>query len=173
MIERQFKRRGRPPSKVTRTASRSQAFSPSPITEVDSSEDSEPSLSKSISPSDSLPSATEVKEYGKSGSTLIRSQRLELGNKVSQRKSHKPAKRLRIYDTTYLTFEHCQINYNTSVEFSKLFVPGSKDFTKFILKYNFKPIIFQGDGNCGYRTVSHYIYKTQDHWADVRDDRAE
>ncbi|MBW0502537.1 hypothetical protein O181_042252 [Austropuccinia psidii MF-1] len=62
IIESQSKRRGRPPSKVTRTTkSRSQSNFPSPIMEVDSSEDSEDSedsLSKSISSSDSLPSAT-------------------------------------------------------------------------------------------------------------------
>ncbi|MBW0474362.1 hypothetical protein O181_014077 [Austropuccinia psidii MF-1] len=44
---------------------------------------------------------------------------------------------------------------------------------KFILKYTFKAINVQGDGNCGYKTVSHYIYKTQDQWADVRGDLAE
>ncbi|MBW0564472.1 hypothetical protein O181_104187 [Austropuccinia psidii MF-1] len=44
IIESQSKRRGRPPSKVTSTeTSRSQFFSPSPIMEVDSSEDSEES----------------------------------------------------------------------------------------------------------------------------------
>ncbi|MBW0590988.1 hypothetical protein O181_130703 [Austropuccinia psidii MF-1] len=66
IIERQSKRRGRPPSKFISTAkSRSQSNVPSPIMEVDSSEDSEDSedsLSKSISSSDSLPSATELKK---------------------------------------------------------------------------------------------------------------
>ncbi|MBW0552689.1 hypothetical protein O181_092404 [Austropuccinia psidii MF-1] len=63
IIESQSKRRERPPSKVNSTTkSRSQSFAPSPIMEVDSSEDSgdsEASLSKSISSSDSLPSETE------------------------------------------------------------------------------------------------------------------
>ncbi|MBW0476306.1 hypothetical protein O181_016021 [Austropuccinia psidii MF-1] len=64
--ESQSKRRGRPPSKVTSTTtSRSQSIVPSQIMEVDSSEDSEDSLSKSISSSDSLPSATELNEHGK------------------------------------------------------------------------------------------------------------
>ncbi|MBW0560659.1 hypothetical protein O181_100374 [Austropuccinia psidii MF-1] len=53
IIESQSKRRGRPPSKVTSTTtSRSQSNFPSPIMEVDSSEDSEDSedsLFKSIS----------------------------------------------------------------------------------------------------------------------------
>ncbi|MBW0496690.1 hypothetical protein O181_036405 [Austropuccinia psidii MF-1] len=47
IIESKSKRRGRPPSKVTSTTtSRSQSFSPSPIMEVDSSEDYKASLSK-------------------------------------------------------------------------------------------------------------------------------
>ncbi|MBW0481508.1 hypothetical protein O181_021223 [Austropuccinia psidii MF-1] len=47
IIESQSKRRGRPPSKVTSTTtSRSQSCSPSTIMEVDTSEDSEASLSK-------------------------------------------------------------------------------------------------------------------------------
>ncbi|MBW0559549.1 hypothetical protein O181_099264 [Austropuccinia psidii MF-1] len=144
--------------------------------EVDSSENSEDfedSLSKSISSSDSLPSATELNEYGKSYVTLRRSRRLAIGSKNSQRKSRKPATSLKICDTIALAFEHCQSNYHTSDECSKLFVPGSEDFPKFILKYTFKAINVQGDGNCGYRTVSHYIYKTQDQWADVRGDLAE
>ncbi|MBW0468962.1 hypothetical protein O181_008677 [Austropuccinia psidii MF-1] len=69
IIESQSKRRGRPPSNVTSTTtSRSQSNFPSPIMEVDSyenSEDSEASLSKSTSSSDSLPSETELNEYGK------------------------------------------------------------------------------------------------------------
>ncbi|MBW0491704.1 hypothetical protein O181_031419 [Austropuccinia psidii MF-1] len=85
IIESQSKRRGRPPSKVTSTTtSRSQSNVPSPIMEVDSSEDSEDSedsLSKSISSSDSLPSATEL---NKSEVTLRRSRRLEIGIKSSQ-----------------------------------------------------------------------------------------
>ncbi|MBW0592932.1 hypothetical protein O181_132647 [Austropuccinia psidii MF-1] len=56
IIESQSKRRGRPPSKVTSTTtSRSQSNVPSPIMEVDSSENSEDfedSLFKSISSSD-------------------------------------------------------------------------------------------------------------------------
>ncbi|MBW0497516.1 hypothetical protein O181_037231 [Austropuccinia psidii MF-1] len=64
IIESQSKRRGRPPSKVTSTTtSRSQSNIPSPIMEVDSSENSEyseASLSKSISSSDSLHSETEL-----------------------------------------------------------------------------------------------------------------
>ncbi|MBW0562184.1 hypothetical protein O181_101899 [Austropuccinia psidii MF-1] len=144
--------------------------------EVDSSENSEDceaSFSKSISSSDSLPSEAELNEYGKSEVTLRRSRRLAIGSKTSQRKSHKPATSLNIYDAIDLTCEHCQSNYHTSDEFSKLFIPGSEDFPKFILKYTFKAINVQGDGNCGYRTVSHFIYKTQDQWADVRGDLAE
>ncbi|MBW0560529.1 hypothetical protein O181_100244 [Austropuccinia psidii MF-1] len=50
IIQSQSKRRGRPPSKVTSTtASSSQSNAPSPIMEVDSSEDSEASLAKPIS----------------------------------------------------------------------------------------------------------------------------
>ncbi|MBW0574327.1 hypothetical protein O181_114042 [Austropuccinia psidii MF-1] len=65
IIESKYKRRGRTPSKVTSTRnSRSQSFSPSPIMEVDSSEDYEASLSKKISSSDSLPSETKLNEYG-------------------------------------------------------------------------------------------------------------
>ncbi|MBW0469830.1 hypothetical protein O181_009545 [Austropuccinia psidii MF-1] len=130
---------------------------PSPIMEVDSSEnseDSEASLSKSISSSDSLPSATELK---RSEATLRRSRILEIGSKTSQRKSCKPATSLKIYDAIDLTCKHCQRNYHTSDEFSKLFISGSEDFPKFILKYTFKAINVQGDGNCGYRAVSHYI----------------
>ncbi|MBW0592096.1 hypothetical protein O181_131811 [Austropuccinia psidii MF-1] len=49
IIESQSKTRGRPPSKVTSTTtSRSQSIESSQIMEVDSSEDSEASLSKSI-----------------------------------------------------------------------------------------------------------------------------
>ncbi|MBW0542056.1 hypothetical protein O181_081771 [Austropuccinia psidii MF-1] len=59
IIESQFKRRGKTTSRLTSTEkSRSQSFTPSPIMEVDSSqdyEDSEASLSKSISSSYSLP----------------------------------------------------------------------------------------------------------------------
>ncbi|MBW0586489.1 hypothetical protein O181_126204 [Austropuccinia psidii MF-1] len=157
IIESQSKRRGRPPSKVTSTTtSRSQSNVPSPIMEVDSSEDSEDSedsLSKSISSSDSLPSETEL---NKSEVTLRRSRRLAIGSKTSQRKSHKPATSLKIYDAIDLTWEHCQINYHKRNECSKLFA-----------------ISVQGDGNCGYRTVSHYIYKTLDQWADVKGDLAE
>ncbi|MBW0460723.1 hypothetical protein O181_000438 [Austropuccinia psidii MF-1] len=57
--------------------------------------------------------------------------------------------------------------------YSNLRIPGSEDLPKFILKYTLKAINVQGDGNCGYRTVSNYIYKTQDQWADVRGDFAE
>ncbi|MBW0460454.1 hypothetical protein O181_000169 [Austropuccinia psidii MF-1] len=102
IIESQSKRRGRPPSKVTRTTiSRSQSFSPSPIMEVDSSEDSEDSeasLSKSISSSDSLPSAAELNEYGKSGVSLGRSRILSMGSKASQIIFHKPDTILKIYE---------------------------------------------------------------------------
>ncbi|MBW0559834.1 hypothetical protein O181_099549, partial [Austropuccinia psidii MF-1] len=146
---------------------------PSSIMEVDSSEDSEDSedsLSKSISSSDSLPSETEL---NKSEVTLRRSRRLAIGIKTSQRKSHKPATSLKIYDAIDLTCEHCQSNYHTSDECSKLFITVSEYLPKFILKYTFKAINVQGDGNCGYRTVSHFIYKTQDQWADVRGDLAE
>ncbi|MBW0534084.1 hypothetical protein O181_073799 [Austropuccinia psidii MF-1] len=141
--------------------------------EVDSSEnseDSDDSFSKSISSSDSLPSATEL---NKSEVTLRRYRKLAIRSKTSQRKSHKPATSLKIYDAIDLACEHCQSNYHTSDEFSKLFIPGSEDLPKFIFKYTFKAINVQGDGNCGYRTVSHYIYKTQDQWADVRGDLAE
>ncbi|MBW0466953.1 hypothetical protein O181_006668 [Austropuccinia psidii MF-1] len=174
IIASQSKRRGRPPSKVTSTkTSRSQSMAPSEIMEVDSSEDSEASLSRSISSSDSLPSEAEFNEYGKSGVTLRRSRRLEMGSKNSQRKSHKPATGLKIYESIELTYGHCQSNYHTSDEGSKNFVPGSEDFPKFILKYTFKPINVQGDGNCGYRTVSHYIYKTHYKWDYVRGALAE
>ncbi|MBW0537618.1 hypothetical protein O181_077333 [Austropuccinia psidii MF-1] len=83
------------------------------------SEDSEDSLSKSISSSDSLPSATEL---NKSEVTIRRSRRLEIGIKTSQRKLHKPAISLKIYDAIELTCEHCQSNYHTSDECSKRFV---------------------------------------------------
>ncbi|MBW0570091.1 hypothetical protein O181_109806 [Austropuccinia psidii MF-1] len=163
IIESQSKRRGRPPSNVTsKTTSRSQSNVPYPIMEVDSSENSEyseDSLSKSFSSSDSLPSETEL---NKSEVTLRRSRRLAIGSKTSQQKVHKPATRFNIYDPIDFTCEHCQSNYHTSDEFCKLFIPGSEDWPKFILKYTFKSINVQGDGNCGYRTVFHYIYKTQD-----------
>ncbi|MBW0570392.1 hypothetical protein O181_110107 [Austropuccinia psidii MF-1] len=163
IIESQSKRRGRPPSKVTSTTtSRLQSNVPSPIMEVDSSkdfEDSDDSLSKSLSSSDSLTSATEL---NKSEVTLRRCRRLAIGSKTLQRKSHKPATSLKMYDAIDLTCEHCQSNYHTSDECSKLFIPGSEDLPKFILKYTFKAINVQGDGNCGYRTVSHYISKNQD-----------
>ncbi|MBW0576081.1 hypothetical protein O181_115796 [Austropuccinia psidii MF-1] len=139
------------------------------VESCENSEDSEDSLSKSINSSDSLPSATEL---NKSEVTLRRSRRLAIGSKTSQRKSHKPSTRLKIYDATDLNCEHCERNYHTSDEFSKLFIPGSEDLPKFILRYTFKAINVQGDGNCGYRTVSHYIYKTQDQWAYVRGDFA-
>ncbi|MBW0550121.1 hypothetical protein O181_089836 [Austropuccinia psidii MF-1] len=59
IIESQSKRRGRLPSKVTSTTtSISQSNVPSPIIEVDSSEDSEDSEDSS----DSLPSETELKK---------------------------------------------------------------------------------------------------------------
>ncbi|MBW0528981.1 hypothetical protein O181_068696 [Austropuccinia psidii MF-1] len=141
--------------------------------EVDSSEDSEyseTSFTKSISSSVSLPSATELNN---SEVTLRSFRRLEIGRKTSQRKSHKTATSLKIHDAIDLTCEHCQSNYHTSDECSKLFIPGSEDFPKLRLKYTFKAINIQGDGNCGYQTVSHYIYKTQDQWADVRGDLAE
>ncbi|MBW0500963.1 hypothetical protein O181_040678 [Austropuccinia psidii MF-1] len=136
----------------------------------ENSADSEDSLSKAISSSDSLPSETAL---NKSEVTLRRSRRLKIGSKTSQRKSHKPATSLKRYDAIDLTCEHFQSNYHTSDECFKLFIPGSEDFTKFISKYTFKAINVQGDGTCGYRTVSHYIYKTQDQWADVRGDLAE
>ncbi|MBW0555695.1 hypothetical protein O181_095410 [Austropuccinia psidii MF-1] len=82
--------------------------------EVDSSansEDSEASFSKSISSSESLPSATEL---NKSEFTLRRSRKLAIGSKTSQRKSHNPATSLRIYDAIDLTCENCQSNYHTS-----------------------------------------------------------
>ncbi|MBW0549841.1 hypothetical protein O181_089556 [Austropuccinia psidii MF-1] len=141
--------------------------------EVDSSEnseDSEDSLSKSISSSDCLPSATEL---NKSEVNLRRPRRLAFGSKTSQRKSQKPATSLKIYDAIDLTCEHCQSNYHKRDDCSKLFIPGSEELPKFILKYTFKAINVQGDENCGYRTVSHYIYKTQDQWADVRHELAE
>ncbi|MBW0565801.1 hypothetical protein O181_105516 [Austropuccinia psidii MF-1] len=71
--------------------------------EVDSSknpEDSEDSLSKSISSSDSLPSETEL---NKSEVNLRRSRILAIGSKNSQRKSQKPATSLKIYDAIDLT----------------------------------------------------------------------
>ncbi|MBW0530417.1 hypothetical protein O181_070132 [Austropuccinia psidii MF-1] len=118
IIESQSKRRERPPSRVTsQTKSRSHSNFPSPIMEVDSSENSEDSgdsLSKSISSSDSLPSATGLSEYGKSEVTLRRSIILSIGIKNSQRKSHKPDTSLRIYDAMDLTCEDCQSNYHTS-----------------------------------------------------------
>ncbi|MBW0525042.1 hypothetical protein O181_064757 [Austropuccinia psidii MF-1] len=123
IIEIQSKRRGRPPSKVTSTTtSRSQSIAPSSIMEVNSSEDSEASLSKLIISSDSIPSETELNEYGKSGVTLRRSRRLAMNSKTSQRNSHKPSTSLKIYDAIDLTCEHCQSNYHTSDECSKLFV---------------------------------------------------
>ncbi|MBW0576050.1 hypothetical protein O181_115765 [Austropuccinia psidii MF-1] len=84
--------------------------------EVDSyedSEDSEDSLSKSISSSDSLPSETEL---NKSEVTFRRYRRLAIGSKTSQRESHKPVTSLKIYDAIDLTCEHCQRNYHTSDE---------------------------------------------------------
>ncbi|MBW0543186.1 hypothetical protein O181_082901 [Austropuccinia psidii MF-1] len=140
--------------------------------EVDSSENSEDceaSLSKSISSSDSLTSETEL---NKSEVTLRRSRRLAIGSKNSQRKSHKLSTSLKIYDAIHFTCDNCQSNYHTSHEFSKLFIPGSEYLPKFILKYTFKAINVQGNGNCGYRTVSHYIHKTKDQWDDVRGDLA-
>ncbi|MBW0590090.1 hypothetical protein O181_129805, partial [Austropuccinia psidii MF-1] len=89
--------------------------------EVDSSEDSEDfedSLFKSLSSSDSLPSETEL---NKSEVTLRSSRRLAIGIKTSQRTSHKPGTSLKIYDATDLTCEHCQSNYHTSDECSKLY----------------------------------------------------
>ncbi|MBW0563909.1 hypothetical protein O181_103624 [Austropuccinia psidii MF-1] len=85
--------------------------------EVDASEDSqdsEASLSKSITSSDSLPSETELNEYSKSGVTLRGSKRLEMGSKPSQRKSHKPSTRLKRYDAIGFTCEQCQSNNHTS-----------------------------------------------------------
>ncbi|MBW0519824.1 hypothetical protein O181_059539 [Austropuccinia psidii MF-1] len=128
--------------------------------EVDSFENSEnfeDSLSKSISSSDPRTSETKLNEYGKSRFTLRRSRRVEIGSKTSQRKSHKPSTNMKIYDEIDLTREHCPSNYHISDEFSKLFVLGSEDLPKFILKYTFKPINVQGDRFCGYRTVSHDI----------------
>ncbi|MBW0518296.1 hypothetical protein O181_058011 [Austropuccinia psidii MF-1] len=115
--------------------------------EVDSSEDSEDSessLSKSLSSSDSLPSKTELNEYGKSEVTLIRSKRLAIGSKTSQRKSHKPATSLKIYDAIDLICEHCQINYYTSDECSKIFVPGSEDFSKVYIDIHLQDHQFPG-----------------------------
>ncbi|MBW0464439.1 hypothetical protein O181_004154 [Austropuccinia psidii MF-1] len=126
--------------------------------EVESSEDFEDFealLSKSISSSDPLASATELNEYQKSGVTLRGLRRLAMGRKTSQINSHKPATALKIYDEIDLTCENCQTNYHTSDEFSKLFVPGSEDFPRFILKYAYKPINVQGYGFCGYRAASH------------------
>ncbi|MBW0489342.1 hypothetical protein O181_029057 [Austropuccinia psidii MF-1] len=89
LIEIGLKRRGRPPSELnSTTTSISQSIEPSPIKEMDSSEDckySQASLSKSIRSSDSLPSDTESNEYDKSGVTLRRSRRLAMGRKTSQR----------------------------------------------------------------------------------------
>ncbi|MBW0529462.1 hypothetical protein O181_069177 [Austropuccinia psidii MF-1] len=141
--------------------------------EVYSSEDSEALLSKSIISSDSLTSETELNEYGKSGVMLKSSGRLAISRRTSQRKSHKPLTSLKIYDAIELICENCQSNYHTSDECSKLFVPVSEDFPEFILKYTSRPINVQGDGNCGHRTVSHYIYKIQDQWSDVSGDLAE
>ncbi|MBW0487450.1 hypothetical protein O181_027165 [Austropuccinia psidii MF-1] len=106
--------------------------------EVDSSEnsaDSEDSLSKSITSSDSLPSETEL---NKSEVTLRGSRRLAIGSKTAQRKSHKPATSLKIYDAIDLSCENCQSNYHTSDECSKLFIPVSEDLPKFQLKYTLK-----------------------------------
>ncbi|MBW0480306.1 hypothetical protein O181_020021 [Austropuccinia psidii MF-1] len=79
IIESQSKRRGRPSSKVpSTTISISQLNVPSPIKEMDSSEnseDSEGSLYKPISSSDSLPSETEL---NKSEVNLRGSRRLEI-----------------------------------------------------------------------------------------------
>ncbi|MBW0508025.1 hypothetical protein O181_047740 [Austropuccinia psidii MF-1] len=82
--------------------------------EVDSSEayeDSDDSLSKSISSSDSLLSETEL---NKSEVTLRRSRRLAIESKASQKKSHKPETSLKIDDAIDLTCEHCQSNYHKS-----------------------------------------------------------
>ncbi|MBW0487538.1 hypothetical protein O181_027253 [Austropuccinia psidii MF-1] len=68
IIESQYKGRGRTPSKVTSTkTSISQSIAPSQFMEVALSEDSEGSLFKSITSSDSLYSATELNGYEKSG----------------------------------------------------------------------------------------------------------
>ncbi|MBW0482751.1 hypothetical protein O181_022466 [Austropuccinia psidii MF-1] len=93
--------------------------------EVDSSKNSEypeASLSKSISSSDSLPSETELNEYGRSEVTVRRSRRFAIGSKTSQRKSHKPETSLEIHYAINLTCEHCKSNDHTSDEFSKLLV---------------------------------------------------
>ncbi|MBW0470901.1 hypothetical protein O181_010616 [Austropuccinia psidii MF-1] len=103
------------------------------------SEDSEASLSKSISLSDSLPSATELNEDEKSDITLRSPE-----------------------DWKWVARPHKE----SPTSLPQL--PGSEDLPKCIFKYTFKAINAQGDGNCGYRTVSHYINKTQDKWADVR-----
>ncbi|MBW0565676.1 hypothetical protein O181_105391 [Austropuccinia psidii MF-1] len=156
--------------------SRSQSNVPLPMMKVDSaknSEDSEASLSKSISSSYLLSSESVLNGYGKSEVTLRSSRRLAIGRKTSQRKSHNPSISLKLHETIHLTCENFQSNYHTSNECSKLFVPGSTYLPKFILEYTFKAINVQGDGNCGYREVSHYIYKTQDQWAYVRGDLAE
>ncbi|MBW0508008.1 hypothetical protein O181_047723 [Austropuccinia psidii MF-1] len=90
--------------------------------EVESSEDSEGSLSKSISLSDSLPSATELNEYGKSGVTIRRFRSLAMSCKTFQRKFHKPSTSLKIVDTINWTCEQCRRNHHTSDECSKIFV---------------------------------------------------
>ncbi|MBW0585455.1 hypothetical protein O181_125170 [Austropuccinia psidii MF-1] len=87
--------------------------------EVDSSSNSEyleASFSKSISSSDSLPSATELNEYGKSEVTLRRSRILGNGSKTSKRNPDNPSTSLKIYDAIDLTCEHFQGNYPTSDE---------------------------------------------------------
>ncbi|MBW0590438.1 hypothetical protein O181_130153 [Austropuccinia psidii MF-1] len=113
--------------------------------EVDSSEnseDSEASLSKSISSSDSLPSETEL---NKSKLALRSSRRLAIGRKTSTRKLHNPTTSLEIYDAIYLTCEHSQSNHYTTDECSKLFIPGSEDLPKFISKCTFKAINVQSN----------------------------
>ncbi|MBW0478989.1 hypothetical protein O181_018704 [Austropuccinia psidii MF-1] len=84
------------------------SIAPSQVMEVDSSEDSEDALSKSITSEDSLPSGTELNEYGKSGVTLKTLRRLAMGRKNSQRKYHKLGTALRIYDEVDLTCENFQ-----------------------------------------------------------------
>ncbi|MBW0571900.1 hypothetical protein O181_111615, partial [Austropuccinia psidii MF-1] len=122
IIESQYKRRRRPPSKVTSTAtSRSQLNVPSPLMKVESFEDSEyseASLYKSISSSNSLPSETEL---NKSEVTLIRSRRLAIGSNTSKRKLNKPETSLKKYDAIDFTCDHCQSNHHTIDECFRLF----------------------------------------------------
>ncbi|MBW0495011.1 hypothetical protein O181_034726 [Austropuccinia psidii MF-1] len=123
MIESQSKRRERPLSKVTSTiTSISQSVDPTQTMEVDSTEDSESLLPKSLTSSDLLPSETEFNEYGKSGFTLKSSRRLAMSSRALKRNFQKPVSAFNIYDPIELTCEDFQRNYHTSGESSKLFV---------------------------------------------------